>query len=250
MKKFLLMIAILGASHPAFAELQVMPAQVRSGFFQSPDCTPAAAPQQFNECLCEADIRKAQITGIDASVAAVMNKQLAIVPEQLASESCQGTPTAAPAGEGAVTNVNAAKAAFETVFQSPSVLTVLVTYSTYGAGAAHPLDGTEGFTFDLKTGKLIEPSRLLTPAQLVQANAFIQKELAKKYSDKLFDEIKTRDDPFLAETGCDTCTLFYGKDGWTIRFQLYAIAPFAAGELEINVPAEIIPAPETLISKS
>ncbi len=232
----------LAVAAPARAELKIDPAQVRSGYFQAPECTPTAAPQQYNECICQADIRKAQVSGVDAPVAAAINKQLALVPEQLAGESCEGAAVAQPTGP--VTNFNSAKAAFDVAFQSPTVLTVLVTYSTYGAGAAHPLDGTEGFTFDLKTGKMIEPIKALNPLQLATANNFVQKELLKKYGDKLFDEVKVRTDPFLSEAGCDTCTLFYGKDGWTLRFQLYAIAPYAVGEPEIVFPAEIIPAPD------
>ena len=241
-------LMLLAFAAPAYAEVVVQPAQVRSGFFQAPECVPTASPKEYNECICQADIRKAQVAGLDAPVAAAINKQLALVPEQLAGESCEGTPVAQPTG--GVTNFNSAKAAFETAFQSPTVLTVLVTYSTYGAGAAHPLDGTEGFTFDLKTGKPIEPIKSLTPLQLATANNFVQKELLKKYGDKLFDEVKIRVDPFLTEAGCDTCTLFYGKDGWTLRVQLYAIAPYAVGEPEIVLPADIIPAPETLVSKS
>jgi len=239
------MMLAMSVAH-AHAEILVQPAQVRSGYFQAPDCTPTASPQQFNECLCEADIRKAEVTGIDAGIAKAINKQLATVPEQLAGESCEGKPIEKP---GAETVINSAKASFEVPFQSPDVLTVLVTYATYGAGAAHPLDGTEGFTFNLKNGKLIEPARLLKSAQIAQVNDYVQKELVKKYGDKLFEETKFRADPYLTESGCETCTLYYEKDGWTMRFQLYAIAPFAVGEPEITLPAEIIPAPETLVNK-
>ena len=246
--KFAMVLLGIAVAAPAYAEVKIDPAQVRSGFFQAADCTPTAAPKEYNECICQADIRKALVSGLDAPVAAAINKQLALVPEQLAGESCEGAPVAQPTG--GVTNFNSAKAGFETAFQSPTTLTVLVTYSTYGAGAAHPLDGTEGFTFDLKTGKTIDPIKALAPAQLAAANDFLQKELLKKYGDKLFDEIKIRIDPFLTEAGCDTCTVFYGKDGWVVRFQLYAIAPYAVGEPEIIFPAEMIPAPETLVGKS
>ncbi|MES2983685.1 MAG: RsiV family protein [Pseudomonadota bacterium] len=239
------MMLILAAT-PAFATMSVTPTLVRSGYFQAPDCTATADPKAYNECVCEADIRKASVLGLSPAVTDLINGELAMLPEKLAAESCEGTPTTPPA---AGINVNKASANFKVEYQTASTLTVLITYSTYGAGAAHALDGTEGFTFDLASGKLVDPIQYLKPEELKKANSYARDELMKKYPDVLFDEAKARIDPYLTENGCDTCTLFYGKDGWVMRFQIYSIAPYAVGEPEIYIPADIMAAPETLIAK-
>lgn len=231
---------------PALASVTIESAVVRKGIYQATGCVAEANPQLYNECICAADITKARVVGLAPELAANINTQLAAVPEQLAQESCEGAPASAPPSS---ISYNKATANYKVAHHTPSVLTVLITYATYGAGAAHPLDGTEGFTFDLATGKTIDPLQFLSPEQLAKANAFAMQELLKKYGDMLFDETKGRTDPYLTEAGCDTCTLFYGKDGWAMRFQLYAIAPYASGEPEITFPADIIPAPETLIAK-
>lgn len=237
---------ILAFAHAAAAEVTVAPVLVRSGFFQAPDCTPEADPKQFNECLCSANISKAQVSGLEPAIAAEINRVLGQVPEQLAAESCEGTPTTPPVEK---ISVNEANANFQLAFQSADVLTVLVTYSTYGAGASHPLEGTEGFTFDLKTGRQIDPVHLLSPAQLGSAATTLKDVLLKKYATQMFDEMKQRTDPFLTEAGCDTCTMYYTQDGWNVRFQLYSVAPYAAGEPTVVLPLDAIPAPETLIAK-
>lgn len=229
------------------ADVTLQSTVVRSGYFETPDCKPEADPAAFNECLCKADIRKAEVIGgVSPSIASEINAVLAKVPEQLARESCDGKPVQPLASK---LSINEAGASYQVVHQTPEVLTVLVTYQTYGAGAAHPLGGTEGFTLDLKTGKPIDPTHLLSSADLLKADAYVKQELLKKYADSVFDETKSRLEPFLTENGCDTCTMYYTKDGWNVRFQLYAVAPYVTGEPEILVPTDVIPAAETLIAK-
>lgn len=244
LRAFIMLLIALAAA-PALAEMSVAGSLVKSGYFLAPDCRPTAEPEAYNECVCEASIKKAQVTGFTPDVTASINATLALLPEKLAVESCEGTPTVAPK-DGL--KVNLASADYEVAFQSPETLTVLVTYSTYGAGAEHPLDGTEGFTFDLASGQLVEPIVHLKPEALKKADAFIKSELLKKYPVALYDEVKVRIDPYLTENGCDTCTLFYGKEGWMVRFQITAIAPYMTGEPEIAIPADIIAPPEKLIA--
>ena len=242
----MMMVAALIAM-PAWAAIEVTPNIVRAGYFQAPDCEPTADPKTFNECICYADIKKAEVKGLPAEVTQSINQQWALLPEKLAAESCEGTAATGPV-DGL--KVNKASADFEVAYQTESTLTVLITYSTYGAGAEHPLDGTEGFTFNVANGKLIDPIIQMKPEELAKADSYIKRELLSKYPSALFDEAKTRTDPYLTENGCDTCTLFYGKDGWTVRFQLAAIAPYMTGEPEITVPADIIPSPDKLIAKN
>jgi hypothetical protein len=232
---------------PAVAALTVSSSLVKSGFFQAPDCTPEADPKAYNECVCHANIKKAQISGLTPELNKAVNEALAMLPEKLAAESCEGEATKSPQ-DGL--KVNLASADYEVAYQTDATLTVLVTYSTYGAGAEHPLEGTEGFTFDLVTGRLVDPIAHLKPEEVKKADGFVKQELLKKYPTALYDEAKTRTDPYLTENGCDTCTLFYGKDGWMVRFQLAAIAPYMTGEPEVVLPADIIPSPDKLLLKN
>lgn len=217
---------------------------VRQGYFQLADCQ-SSGGTAFNECQCKADIYKAEITGAAPAIMEAINKQLAMVPEQLANESCQGASIAKLPPEA---NINESGAGFKVTYQTPSVLTVLVTYMTYGAGSAHPLSGTEGYTFSLTDGKLIDPLAALSPPQFEKLNQFLQSELLKKFGDALFDEIKSRTDPYVSQGSCDSCTLFYTKEGWNIRFQLYSIAPYSAGEPTLTIPNDLLPAPEPATS--
>ncbi len=240
------MLCVLVAA-PAFAEVTIDSALVKSGFFLAPDCAPTANPKLFNECICKADIKKPVVSGIAPGVAASINTQLALLPEKLAAESCEGTSTAAPpAGMMA----NEVTANYIVAYQTPRTLTLLTTYATQSAGGAHPLSGTEGMTFDLATGQLVDPVARLKPEQLRALDSFIQQALVKKYPSDLFEEARARSEPYISENGCDSCTVFYGKEGWMVRFQVYAIAPYAVGEPEIAVPAELIPSPETLMTQT
>jgi hypothetical protein len=224
----------------------ITPMLVKSGYFKADDCKPEADPKLLNECICKADIHKAQVKGLPANVAEVINTQLSQVPEQLSSESCAGSQTTAP--EASI-GVNEVSANAEAVYQSASSLSVLVTYTTFNAGAAHPTNGSEGYTFNLANGKTILPTDLLTADQRAKASAFIQEELLRKYGENLLDETKSRTEPYLTDAGCENCTMYYTKDGWNVRFQLYAVAPYTAGEPTIVIPTNLIPDPETLMAR-
>ena len=234
-------------TQPALAEMVVSSTVVKSGFFLAPDCKPTADPKAFNECVCEANIKKAQITGLAAEINANVNAGLALLPEKLAVESCEGTVTTAPTGG---IKVNLASADYEIAYQTTTTLTVLITYSTYGAGAERALEGTEGFTFDLASGKIVDPINHRKPEQVAKADSFIKHELLKKYPVALTDEARARTEPYLTENGCDLCTMFYAKDGWVVRFQIDSIAPYLIGEPEVVIPADIMAAPETLMTQT
>ena len=226
--------------------LAISSVSVGNGYYLAENCTPEADPKQVNECICKADIVKAQVSGLPPKVATTINNQLSQVPERLANESCSGKPASAP--EGAL-QINTATAKYETVYQTPSVLSILVSFATSSAGAAHPTPGSEGYSFNLADGKTLDIASRLTPEQLTKANEFIQQELKKKYGDVMLEEARNHIGPYLSDAGCDNCSIYYGKDGWVTRFAVYSIAPYAVGEPIITIPTSIIPEPETLIAK-
>ncbi len=244
------MIAMLMVAPAAFAQqapaLTISPVVVASGHFLAENCVSESDPKIANECMCKADITKAQIAGLPTNVMTTINTQLSQVPEQLASESCGGKP--APAPEASVA-INMASAKYETVYQSPTALSVLLTYATAGAGAAHPIPGSEGYSFNLTNGKTMDVAALLTPEQLGKVNEFVNQELRKQHGETMTDEARDRIEPYLSDAGCESCTLYYTKDGWNMRFAVYSVAPYSAGEPTITIPTTIIPDPETLIAR-
>jgi hypothetical protein len=231
------------ATAPALA---VAPVSVGNGYFLADHCVSEADPKVMNECICKAAITKGQVSGLPPKVATTINNQLSQLPERLASESCSGKSTAAP---DANVQVNMASANFETLYQSPTILSMLITFSTAGAGAAHPIPGSEGYIFNLNDGKTLDIASLLTADQLAKANDFLRQELRKKYADTMLEEARNHTGPYLSDAGCENCTLYYTKDGWIARFAVYSIAPYALGEPSITIPTTIIPEPETLIAR-
>src|SRR5690606_31478793 len=109
-------IGITCCAGMAHAEPVITPVQVASGYIRATDCVAEADPTILNECICKADIKKAVVAGVSPAAASVMNTQLAQVPEQMATESCAGEATAAPAAHIRVNEVNAQH---EVVYQSP-----------------------------------------------------------------------------------------------------------------------------------
>ena len=245
LRNLLFTAACLASAPGAFAAVTVGSAPVSTGYFEAPECVPEANPKLQNECICKAQINKAQVTGLAAPIATVVNNQLSQVPEQLASESCSGKPAATPEPD---IRVNEVSADYKVIYQTPTILTVLLNYNTFGAGAAHNITGSEGYTFDLATGKTVVPTLVLTPEQLAKANEFVRQELSKKYGEALLEEAKARTEPYLTDAGCENCTLYYSAEGWNIQFQPYAVAPYSAGEPVITLPTTIIPDPETLLA--
>lgn len=239
------------AAHAAFAapkeaEMGLIAVPVKQGYYELENCLSEADPATTNDCMCKAEIIKAEVKGLPRAVMTTINNQLSQVPEQLANESCAGTPARAPAPD---ISTNLTSANFETVYRSPTVLSVLVTYLTAGAGAAHPVPGSEGYSFDLTTGKTIDLFTLLSAEQLTKANDYLHKELLKQHGDSMLDEARNRVDPYLSDSGCESCTVYYTKDGWNVRFAVYAVAPYAVGEPTITIPTSILPEPETLIAR-
>ena len=74
-------------------------------------------------------------------------------------------------------------------------------------------------------------------------------ELKKKYGDVMLEEARNHTGPYLTDAGCESCSIYYTKDGWAARFTVYSIAPYAVGEPVISIPTTIIPEPETLIAR-
>src|SRR5689334_5184028 len=124
-----LMTLVVLVAGTASAEMNVTSSVVKNGYFLAPDCRPTADPKAYNECVCQADIKKAQVNGLSSNVASSINSELALLPEKLAVESCEGTSTTPP-GNGL--KFNMASADYEVAYQTATTLTVLIKYSTYG----------------------------------------------------------------------------------------------------------------------
>lgn len=240
---------------PAWAAAAVNSVVVRNGIVSFINCTPEqkaegpggiSEPWPYNECLCKGDIVRAEVSGIAPKAAEAINAQLAELPQQLAEESCAGKTVISPPPE---LHINQVSAHYEVTYETPQVLSLVVTYTTYGAAAAHPITGSEGFNFDLGSGRLLVPVAQMNAATLTKANAALRQAIEEKFGAQLREDVKSRTEPFLTAEGCDACTMFYANDGWHVRFQVYAIASYADGEPTFVLPTSVIPSPEALIAK-
>lgn len=100
-------------------------------------------------------------------------------------------------------------------------------------GGAHGLANIEGHTFTISTGKEVKLSDILTTDakyKAVQKYAYnyMQKHKDMFYVERLSDVNIKRDAEF-----------FYNFNGITVKFGQYAVAPYAAGMPEIQIPRSV-----------
>ncbi|HEY1037647.1 MAG TPA: DUF3298 domain-containing protein [Candidatus Paceibacterota bacterium] len=105
---------------------------------------------------------------------------------------------------------------------------------SYVSGSAHPFTATIAYNFDLKTGDLIGLSDIYKDkAQFLQAvSTFAKKELQPKLESFFEDGISPQEQNF------SVYTLVEG--GIRFVFDQYQVAPYAAGEQSVTVPASAL----------
>jgi uncharacterized protein len=126
---------------------------------------------------------------------------------------------------------------YEIAFASPALISVAFTLSIYGHGAAHPLSAGAVFNFLFAAGEAFKP------ADLFDAKAGWQGFLAKR----CFEDLKRQDvlgDPpdfpgtpdGLKEMVADPGRWQLDAKGLTVKFNIYEVAPYAAGPQEVAIP--------------
>lgn len=128
-------------------------------------------------------------------------------------------------------NKYTADTSFEVRYNDKDVLSLTVLYAQY-TGGAHGLEVQKGYTFDLKTGKILNLSDLFAVG--FDYDEVISDEILgymKLHQQEYFPEAITSfkkiksDQPYYIENG--NLVIYYGE---------YEIAPYAAGIPEFRIP--------------
>ncbi len=215
---------------PAQADVAVSDNILQKGLFSPPKCGGAS------DCLCEADIRYPQISGMkDTKQQEAINAGIKKSAEQL---KCEGTP-AKTASKGDNFSVSHG---YEITYQSPDVIGFKFTDWAY-EGGAHGNGAVEGMIIDTATGKILSIDDIFGAKNIPAVNKVVYDTLAPK-SDGIFrDEIESRKGNFIRDDKCNGCTLVMDKSGMDVIFQTYEVAPFADGNPSVPVPASLIAYP-------
>ncbi|MEN9649127.1 MAG: Peptidoglycan-N-acetylmuramic acid deacetylase PdaC [Candidatus Parcubacteria bacterium] len=116
-----------------------------------------------------------------------------------------------------------------------NIVSFRLTEAYYAAGAAHPVQTTETYSFDTRTGRVISLSLLFIPGSdyLQRISTYSISELKKKLGTAADEDQITRG----AGPDAENFPAFVlGDTGIKIIFSQYQVAAYAAGEQEIVVP--------------
>lgn len=225
--KCLLLLAALVACLPAQAEVRVMAKTLQKGLFNPPKCDGA------DECLCEADITYPVIEDMrDSEAQASLNASIRNAADQL---KCQGLP-AKKTSKGDSFSI---KHSYEVTFQSAKILGLKFTDWAY-EGGAHSNGSVEGQIIDLETGKVLAVDDIFGRTNIPAINKIIYDTLAPKAEGIFRDEVENRKESFIKDGKCQGCTLLAGKNGISVVFQSYEVAPFAEGNPEVVIPVRYV----------
>lgn len=223
------------------------------GFYKAENCS-VEAGSHINDCMCEADIKTVLIDASSKKITKAIQTVIdANTPSSTQQEGglvtyCSGVRVGFKPDNNEIINDRQFK--WRRIYESPEVLTMKYDAYYFGAGAAHGIYSEEGFTFDKTTGDLISPLADLDESSLQRANDFIQEAFNTKFKEVVFEETITKPSNYLTRAGCDGCTLYYVEGGWRVVFQLYSVAPYVAGMIDIILPQEIFPKAETMIQST
>ena len=239
-----------GVVLPCFAyAYEVKEGVLESGYFELKECDEQESEtmDHINFCGCLSNVRYPLIAGYaDEGRQSSVNAELKGL---VGNAGCNAEEAGAKrVGDKAPDDraPNEYAVSFKLKRKAAHGVSLLMNYYTYGAGAAHGMTSVQGVTADLVTGMVYLDAEPLDLAQADAINAHIQHKLAEMngkgdYAARLWltDE-KGRPRIYYSAEGCDGCTIYRGKKGWKAAFQLYSIASYADGIIEIDIPDSFI----------
>lgn len=110
----------------------------------------------------------------------------------------------------------------------------VVTSNYMFAGGAHGRTKVESFNFDVKEGKRMYLTDILEEENQLNAVERYVWEYAIERSNVFYPDLKKEDVQLTKDTA-----FYFTDDGITLIFQQYEIAPYAAGNQEIQIQEEI-----------
>lgn len=232
---------------------------VQQGSFLDKACLATAGDDEYekNSCYCVADIAYPQIAGVKNEV--VLNAALKARGLEAGKNFGEGNGPAC-AGERIADKampdggVNDQQFSGAIAFENDALLSIGFSSYYYGAGAAHGNPWSDALLFDKTEGRILTLADMVDVKKLPALNRHIYEEL--KQTDDSFlgglcaDEEQSHGDSFcpakpeayVAEKDA-LGYLSLSETGLSVVFNVYAVGPYAAGPIEVEIPEQFIAHP-------
>ena len=235
-------VALCMESANAYAAVSVSEQVMQQGQFVKADCEADAKDPDYNACICDADIRYPQLTGMGDH--GMEDKLNGWFKEEASKSTCEGDKTPLAEGNAKPPADGAAHASlsvhYEQTFSSPGVLAFKFTDWAY-TGGAHGNGSVIGIILDLKKGKFLTPTDIFSTANMPAVNKTIYDVLTAKPEEEIFrDQIESRQGLFIKDGDCMGCTLTLTPEGVHVLFQTYEVAPYGAGNTDVPIPTQLV----------
>ncbi len=246
MKKWIIASCLMFATTPlAQAKVLLKDVIVQQGYFvdQTEACKQSEPSDIWDMCGCEADMRYPQVSGgiNHPLIESRVNTRLQfLAPKQL----CDGVETTVPESER---NPSTRNSQYEIKTNDSRYLSVVQTTDSYPAGAAHGMSVKDAVTLQMPDGKPLSLGLILDENKTAELNSYLYEEIIKRAYDGELDAasywgeaLASKKSSFIKRNSCEECVFHVDDEGVKLTFQLYSVAPYAAGFIEIPVPAEFI----------
>jgi Deacetylase PdaC/Protein of unknown function (DUF3298) len=212
---------------------------LQKGQFGKAECTPDPKDPDYNECICDADIRYPQVTGMeDGPFQDKLNDWL---KQQAAKAKCEGeSVSVTDKSKAAASTHEAFSVHYEVTLSTPRVLGFKFTDWAY-TGGAHGNGSVIGVIVDLDRGRILTPGDIFPQKNIAAVNQAIYDALLAKPEEEIFrDQVEARKGAFIKDGACQGCTLTLTPQGLHVLFQTYEVAPYGAGNTDVLVPAQYV----------
>lgn len=233
---------------PAVASaLQVKSQTQEFGYYELKECEDEEISEHVNMCGCQSQIDYPVVASYsDEALQTAVNEELKALVSGAGCNAEDGGAVRKGDKTPDERIPNEYQVSFETPYVSKNAASLLMSYYTYGAGAAHGMTTVQGILADLTRGIIYQDSAVLDDKQADAINSHIQTTLRAlneegQYQGNLWlEDEEGHPRIYVSEEGCDGCTVYRGKNGWVMAFQQYAIASYADGIIEIDIPESFI----------
>lgn len=128
---------------------------------------------------------------------------------------------------------------FDVSLVSRSFLSVIMSYSDYSAGAAHPNSYNVALNYNLKTGGRVTLDQLLislnpSDGYMDRLGKYVKEDLIRQFGDS--EESLAAIDFGAAPTAQNYANFTLTATGLSVHFDPYQVAPYAAGLPEVEIP--------------
>jgi uncharacterized protein len=196
------------------------------------DAAPAGlSPDIWNKAI-EAAARKLASGDGDQPAADSGDQAAAAAPATDASKTAGSDAPGSDAKDGADTAGEDVDIAFNLGLVTPQLISVELTYSVYGHGAAHPGGSSQVQNLFLADGHALTEKDLFRPDQ--DWLTFMTKKSHDAWLKIMEDAPDQVDDKAIADVIKDTTCWLLTDKGISVLFPLYSVGPYVVGEQQVD----------------